>query len=60
MSAEKTGAYYDSAAKRSTDARSLQSALYSKRASIDQSLRFRLVRLLRDTFGRLRSATAAR
>jgi 2-polyprenyl-6-methoxyphenol hydroxylase-like FAD-dependent oxidoreductase len=59
MSAEKTGAYYDSAAKRSTDARSLQSALYSKRASIDQSLRFRLVRLLRDTFGRLRSATAA-
>lgn len=58
VSADKTGAYYGNPIKRSSDARSLQSALYSKRSSIDQSLRFRLVRLRRDTLGRLRNATA--
>ncbi|HUQ10526.1 MAG TPA: FAD-dependent monooxygenase [Steroidobacteraceae bacterium] len=59
MSAGKTAAYYASAAKRSSDERSLQSALYSKRASIDQGLRARLARFRRDTIGRLRYVTAA-
>lgn len=59
MSAEKTGAFYGSVVKRSSDSRSLQSALYSKRASIDQGLKFRLVRLRRDAVGRLRNAAAA-
>jgi 2-polyprenyl-6-methoxyphenol hydroxylase-like FAD-dependent oxidoreductase len=58
MSADKTGAYYASAVKRSSDARSLESALYSKRSSCDQSLHFRLVRLRRDAIGRLRNAAA--
>lgn len=58
MSADKTAAYYSNPDKRSSDARSLHSALYSKRASIDQSLRARLVRFRRDTIGRLRNATA--
>jgi 2-polyprenyl-6-methoxyphenol hydroxylase-like FAD-dependent oxidoreductase len=55
ISAEKIAAFYGNAVKRSSDAHSLQSALYSKRASVDQSLRFRLVRLRRDTIGRLRN-----
>jgi 2-polyprenyl-6-methoxyphenol hydroxylase-like FAD-dependent oxidoreductase len=59
MSAEKTAAYYGNAAKRSCDARSLQSALYSKRASIDQGLHFRLVRFRRDAIGRLRNVSAS-
>ncbi|MEO8018902.1 MAG: FAD-dependent monooxygenase [Pseudomonadota bacterium] len=58
MSAEKTAAYYNNPVKRSSDAHSLQSALYSKRASVDQGLKFRLVRFRRDTIGRLRNATA--
>ena len=58
MSAEKIAAFYSNAVKRSSDAHSLQSALYSKQASIDQGLRFRLVRLRRDTIGRLRNVTA--
>jgi 2-polyprenyl-6-methoxyphenol hydroxylase-like FAD-dependent oxidoreductase len=59
MSADKTAAYYSSPAKRSSDAHSLRSALYSKRASIDQGLKFRLTRFRRDTIGRLRNATAS-
>jgi 2-polyprenyl-6-methoxyphenol hydroxylase-like FAD-dependent oxidoreductase len=58
MSADKTAAYYSSPVKRSSDARSLQSALYSKRSSIDQGLHFRLVRFRRDAIGRLRNAAA--
>jgi 2-polyprenyl-6-methoxyphenol hydroxylase-like FAD-dependent oxidoreductase len=55
VSAEKIAAFYANEVKRSSDAHSLRSALYSKRASIDQSLRFRLVRFRRDTIGRLRN-----
>jgi len=57
MSADKTATYYSNPDKRSSDARSLHSALYSKRGSIDQGLRFRLVRFRRDLIGRLRNVT---
>jgi 2-polyprenyl-6-methoxyphenol hydroxylase-like FAD-dependent oxidoreductase len=59
ISAEKIAAFYSNAVKRASDAHSLQSALYSKRASIDQSLRFRLVRFRRDTLGRLRNVSGS-
>jgi len=58
MSAEKTAVYYSNPDKRSSDMRSLHSALYSKRGSTDQGLRFRWVRFRRDAIGRLRNATA--
>jgi len=57
MSADKTAAYFSNPVKRSSDARSLQSALYSKRASIDQGLQFRLARFRRDIIGRLCNTT---
>ena len=59
MSAEKIAAFYGNPVKRSSDEHSLRSALYSKRASIDQSLRFRLVRFRRDAIGRLRNVSAS-
>jgi 2-polyprenyl-6-methoxyphenol hydroxylase-like FAD-dependent oxidoreductase len=58
MSAEKIAAFYGNPVKRASDEHSLRSALYSKRASIDQSLRFRLVRFRRDAIGRLRNVSA--